>query len=382
MFSGFSREAPLLENVPNVVLSISRYTKLSNCHIEEEDMARYSMFKNTAVAKPATKKPVTNPHAEGDCFNALAEGILNYCFSDPGKTAHGLLMKLVVPFYICYPDSKPTFIHASSINVEERFQFLKNTFKRNLKKGLAFVLRQLAVKELAENPQAYAGMYSGNISLQAMREPDMPLDEKSAFTALTALARSLHLNLNIAVTEPRKDGRSVINYQPDEPIKISINQENNVWVASVSPEFLAGELADGGARLPTAQYLMTDIPDHTQLMQRIQASEKHLLNWNEQAEKMLQGLDISDLTTIYRESLSAYATDALVHDITFGIGTQDFFTAAKSRSFSGMNQEDYIRRELIQGIAQKYGLGHFEHLEQLLDTLSVAKEDTRVNSLS
>lgn len=160
-----------------------------------------SLF-NQNTAPEAGKKPGMTVYAEANCFNAMAEGILDYCLCNPGKTANVLLAKLIAPFYACYPGSKPTFMNSSSLNTEDRFQFLRNTYgMRNLVKGFGFVLRELVIKELAENPDKYAGMYKKDISLEAIRQQDKILDVKTAQIAITALARVLHINMQIMESE-------------------------------------------------------------------------------------------------------------------------------------------------------------------------------------
>ena len=167
----------------------------------------------------------------GKQFNAAAVALMDYLKSN-AAVSDAILKKILAGFQQYFPQL--TLNNAKLTPKERIARLLTNPRKSELVECMAYVLRQLAVDEIYENPldSNYRSIFSqlhGDTPKSHLRNPDISLP----LSAFNALSRALSLSIALSFKEPGKELRRREVIGGDFPSTIAIQVQGEDYFPGV-----------------------------------------------------------------------------------------------------------------------------------------------------
>lgn len=322
------------------------------------------------------KKVAVDVGGQGDCgFRAVAAGLLDHVLGS--DRSHDAVLKNVMERYFqYYPQFKP---EGRYLTAKDRLESLsRNVHMPELITTLAYVLRQMAVDTLVENPSMYRGAFvheNEKTSPEEMRKPTTWIDE----TALAALANVLDIRISVSVVAPMRELPLHLNYNASETLKtekpvVSVVLKDKHYVPKVKNPARFQALTQRKARAIEPVEVQHLEPSMEDILKRIQHEDQQMLNHFILTKKRIQSaVEAGELS---RDELFDYyiagmeSSDYLqgrVKQIGLDLGSQAFFNELMARNgqFSALHtqpaqmatHEDRITQELIHALARAVSIG-------------------------
>jgi hypothetical protein len=309
---------------------------------------------------------------EGDCgFRSIAAGLIDN-FHTVSKLDDKLLKKVLEQFYIYYPDYKSG---KGMLTPKDHFNFLQQQLEPpELTVALAYVLRQMAVDEMLAHPELYRGAFSDKnegTSPLSMREKSTWIDE----TSIAALAKVLDININVSVVGRNRELPLNLSYNPEAQTAlkpaINIRLEGQHYKAQLINGSYFRSFAERRPRVIKAEEIERSDPSMEEILQRIEAEDRRMLEVYEQMKKALfsaiknNEMTTKDLLNCYIKSVpSSDYLEGRVKYIGLEFGSQDVFANilekyGRDNSYESntSSQEVRVQNELIHALSRAVSIG-------------------------
>lgn len=246
-----------------------------------------SFFRNTGSPK-TTRIKSEFIDVGGDAFHALAVAFMDNLKRGAHLSDYAA-STILQRFFTYFPDYKITQAYLSTT---DRMRLLvNNTRKSEIVECLAYVLRQLTVDAILANPLAYPETFSG-LSKQTLQDYLRQIDTTLPYSALAAIAETLHINLILSFKEPGKELRKRQIHQgsgAEVPFEVTLQVQGDRYFPKVSTKtdfIYVGQLAIK-APAPIASCSVDTLSNELELIAQQDAA---LLSKAEEYRKILMNM--------------------------------------------------------------------------------------------
>ncbi len=320
----------------------------------------------TSVAAKSHKAALMDMGGNGDCFRALAAGIVDN-FLSANRIKNDFYNQLMVRHLAYFPQHRPTAVGLMTPS-ERMSQIIKRVNTAELINALAYTLRQIAVDEVIANPAEYRAMFTGQAQMtpDVMRNPANLLDK----VALAAVSKALSMSIDVRVSTQGKELALRVKYNPTATnSKVTLQWHDDYCIPFIANQTAFTTVKSKPIRVVEPASAQDSQQDYSELHSVIDQDDARILaefqNVKHRLEVMVSAGEINedDLINIYITSLHHKAEAGKYH-VGTEHGTSALF-AVIERAKNGVNtgamlveahQQD-TAEGLVKAIARNVSFG-------------------------
>jgi len=322
--------------------------------------------------KAAHARQIIDVGGNGDCaFRSVAAGILDHLHSSrfSGNSALnkviGKITKLLFQYYPQYKSTQPYATHV------DRFQTLmRQVLAPELVGLLAYVLRQIAVGNMAQHPEIYKGAFvekHEGTSVEQMRKAGTWVDE----CAIAALADALDISIQVSVSREHRELPLTLNYNKSEKNSlkpfVEIELKDHHYRPRVKNVRYFKSLSQRKAREIEAKNIEHNDPELADILKKIASDNQRMAESFRQTKKALDyayetgDIGVDELLELYVSAIgSSDYLQGRIKYIGLNLGNQSFFDNLINKHLSEKDEtekskltyKDELPRELIHALAR------------------------------
>lgn len=329
----------------------------------------------------STKLSFVNVGGTGDCgFRSVAACLIDDFLFNRRALNQKLFTELLARYFDYFPQAQPfgrTALERMENMVRSPLAMAECT------RRLAYVLRQIAVDELCENPENYRSAFITNnrldeeITFEQRRKESTPIDE----SLIAALSNRLELPIEVQVVTATKELplRLQYNVSPGEKPPVVMQLQHGHYISGVSQPARFKSIREQQVNMLPLQpvtSVLTQDPPLSEVLARIKAEDGRLLakfnHTTHQLVAMVNAGEVSkdDLIAIYVKGLAKRDdSQGRVKYVGVEHGNQRFFEVisntkpelgTKAVHLSCDSYNEQIINELIDAIARAISVGQLD----------------------